>query len=66
MLKYFSKKISELNGINEAKFDSDLDLFYTYEWPGNVRELRNVVERLIILSETSFITKEDIEKYSGK
>jgi len=50
LLKYFSKKISELNGIPEAKLNPDLDLFYKYDWPGNVRELRNLVERVTILS----------------
>ena len=50
LLKYFSKKISEINGINEAKFNTELDLFYKYDWPGNVRELRNLVERITILS----------------
>ena len=50
LLKYFSKKISELNGISETKINSDFDLIYTYDWPGNVRELRNLVERVSILS----------------
>ena len=50
LLNYFSKKIAELNGINETKLDTDFDLFYKYEWPGNVRELRNLVERISILS----------------
>ena len=50
LLNYFSKKIAELNGINETKLDTNFDLFYTYEWPGNVRELRNLVERISILS----------------
>ena len=50
LLEYFSKKISEINGINQAKFDPELDLFYKYSWPGNVRELRNLVERITILS----------------
>jgi len=50
LLNYFSKKISELNGINEAKIDTNFDLYYKYEWPGNVRELRNLVERISILS----------------
>jgi len=50
LLKYFSKKISELNGIPKAKIDTDFDLFYKYVWPGNVRELRNLVERISILS----------------
>ena len=50
LLNYFSKKISELNGISETKLNADFDLFYTYDWPGNVRELRNLVERISILS----------------
>jgi len=50
LLKYFSKKISELNGINEITMDENFDLFFKYDWPGNVRELRNLVERISILS----------------
>jgi len=50
LLNYFSKKIAELNGINETKLDTDLDIFYKYDWPGNVRELRNLVERISILA----------------
>jgi two-component system nitrogen regulation response regulator NtrX len=50
LLNYFSKKIAELNGINQAKLDTNFDLFYKYHWPGNVRELRNLVERISILS----------------
>jgi len=50
LLNYFSKKIAELNGINEIKIDTNFNLYYKYEWPGNVRELRNLVERISILS----------------
>jgi len=50
LLNYFSKKISEVNGINETKLDTNFDLLYKYPWPGNVRELRNLVERVTILS----------------
>tara|TARA_B110000438_G_scaffold302550_1_gene360573 strand:- start:3290 stop:4654 length:1365 start_codon:yes stop_codon:yes gene_type:complete len=50
LLNYFSKKISELNGITETKLDTNFDLFYKYDWPGNVRELRNLVERVSILA----------------
>ena len=50
LLNYFSKKISELNGITETKLETNLDLFYKYDWPGNVRELRNLVERISILA----------------
>jgi two-component system nitrogen regulation response regulator NtrX len=33
--------------------DEALTLLAAYPWPGNVRELRNVIERLVILSEES-------------
>ncbi len=33
-----------------------------YNWTGNIRELRNVVERLIILSDKT-ITKKDVDSY---
>ncbi|HEY5463173.1 MAG TPA: sigma-54 dependent transcriptional regulator [Hanamia sp.] len=39
-----------------------VDLLQKYKWTGNVRELRNVVERLIILSNKT-ITAEDVENY---
>lgn len=38
----------------------------SFDWPGNVRELRNVVERLLILTESDQITDKDIVKFSGK
>jgi len=50
-------KTMEKDAINELK---------EYDWSGNVRELRNVVERLIILSDNNKITKKDVIKYSNK
>jgi two-component system nitrogen regulation response regulator NtrX len=50
LIEYFKKKVAEINGIPEAKIDSNNGLLYTYNWPGNVRELRNLVERVSILS----------------
>ncbi|AXI09778.1 PAS domain-containing protein [Oceanobacillus sp. 143] len=35
-------------------------LLLDYHWPGNVRELRNLMERMIILSESSVIHKHDL------
>ena len=41
-----------------------LDTLCNYDWPGNVRELENLVERLVILKNSGFITPDDLpEKY---
>ena len=50
LIKYFKKKIAEINGIPEAEIDENNDLLYSYDWPGNIRELRNLIERVSILS----------------
>ncbi len=39
-----------------------MKLLQDYNWTGNIRELRNIVERLIILSDNN-ITKEDIKNF---
>ncbi len=51
LIKYFQKKISEINGTPEIEINVEDDLLYSYQWPGNVRELRNLVERISILSQ---------------
>ena len=64
LLNYFSKKIADLNGIAEVKFDTDFSIYYNYSWPGNVRELRNLVERVTILSINE--SQENIDKLLGE
>jgi two-component system nitrogen regulation response regulator NtrX len=51
LIKYFQKKIAEINGMPEININVEDDLLYTYDWPGNIRELRNLVERVSILSQ---------------
>ncbi|WP_191991812.1 sigma-54 interaction domain-containing protein [Bacillus aerolatus] len=29
--------------------------FYSYNWPGNIRELRNIIERLIVMTDTDYL-----------
>ena len=42
-----------------------LDYLKSLDWRGNIRELRNVVERLIIMSDDT-ITEADARTYAGK
>ncbi len=41
-----------------------LDILCNYAWPGNVRELENLVERVVTLKNSGFVTPDDLpEKY---
>lgn len=64
LVDYFTEQICTEQGIQLKTFDSKaIKSLQDRTWPGNIRELRNVVERLIILSDQK-ITKEDVEKFS--
>ncbi|MGO9372796.1 MAG: sigma-54-dependent transcriptional regulator [Syntrophobacteraceae bacterium] len=39
-----------------------IESFEQYDWPGNVRELQNVIERLVILTDTDEIQIHDLPK----
>ncbi len=42
--------------------DEALKILLNYLWPGNVRELKNLIERLVVLSESAEITPKDLPK----
>jgi two-component system nitrogen regulation response regulator NtrX len=49
---HFAKLIAEQNNWKPRGFsDGALEELGRYHWPGNVRELRNVVERLLLLTD---------------
>ncbi|WP_413378074.1 sigma-54 interaction domain-containing protein [Alkalihalobacillus sp. 1P02AB] len=41
-----------------------IELLNQYSWPGNVRELQNIIERLVIISETNTIVDNDFIRKS--
>jgi DNA-binding NtrC family response regulator len=62
---HFIQLICNEQGISPKKIQADaIKALQNYNWTGNIRELRNVVERLIILSDKE-IKKVDVEKYVG-
>lgn len=55
-LSLFNKKYK-----NHKTFDfNSLEAFQNYDWPGNVRELENLVERLVVTTNTDTITVSDL------
>lgn len=63
LISHFLQAISEEYKQPAKQIDKDaVKTLQEHNWTGNIRELRNVVERLIILSDKK-ITKKDIEQY---
>ena len=60
LIDYFMEIICKEHRITKKEIsDKAITLLSNYDWPGNIRELRNVIERLIILTDHK-ITDKDI------
>lgn len=63
LAEHFMKEISEEYKQSEKVIEpAAMKALQAYNWTGNIRELRNVVERLIILSDKKITTK-DVDAY---
>jgi DNA-binding NtrC family response regulator len=61
----FVKQCCEENGFRPKRLTPEVTArLRGYAWPGNVRELRNVIERLVIMSDDE-ITERDLPPYLG-
>jgi len=60
--KYFLHQYNNKYRLNKS-FDSDiLQVILSYDWPGNIRELEHMVERLYVVSDSSVLRGEDLDK----
>lgn len=60
LVNHFNNMICQEYGITPKSIEADaIKALQDVDWSGNIRELRNVVERLIILSQEK-ITKQDV------
>ncbi|HET9987910.1 MAG TPA: sigma-54 dependent transcriptional regulator [Kofleriaceae bacterium] len=65
LVESFIRECCDENGLGYKPVDDPvLERLKQYEWPGNVRELRNVVERLVIMSD-EVIRDKDLPPYLG-
>lgn len=52
LAEHFAKQLAEQNNWKPRRFSGEaMEALSGYAWPGNVRELRNVIERILLLSE---------------
>ncbi|MCK9233030.1 MAG: hypothetical protein M0P04_09595, partial [Syntrophales bacterium] len=63
---YFLEKYSRLLSKNVRRLSDDArGVLFRYPWPGNVRELKNIIERIVLLSDDDVITGREIPAEIG-
>lgn len=64
LVKHFAKEFTKSGSEPEPRFTTDaMSLLTSLPYPGNIRELKNLVERIIIMSESSTIDIDDIKNH---
>ena len=69
LVQWFLQRLSEKEIVFSGKYFSDdaIEALKNLKWPGNIRELENAVERLLLLSSGSEITKTEVDQFvTGK
>jgi len=65
LVEHFIKLVCNEHGIAKKTIDSDaVKALAALNWTGNIRELRNIIERLIILSDQC-ITSIEVQRYAN-
>jgi two-component system, NtrC family, nitrogen regulation response regulator NtrX len=63
MVEHFVAAFCKENGFRTKEVQPEvLDRLTRYDWPGNVRELKNIIERVVIMSDES-ISVEDLPPF---
>ena len=61
LIKHFLEKYSEGKSPKKVEFSKKaITALMRYRWPGNVRELENLVERMVVLSDSAIIDVADL------
>jgi PAS domain S-box-containing protein len=55
---YFLNKFNQKYGVDRLISQDCLDLIINYSWPGNVRQLENVMERLVVTTDSMIDVKD--------
>ncbi len=63
LVQHFAAQFARENNRRPAKFSpAALDAFRQARWRGNIRELRNVVDRLLIMSDRDVLDADDVRQ----
>lgn len=62
LVNYFLYNLNKKYKFNKSISSEALNTLYSYEWKGNVRQLRNIIERIMVMSDKDLIGKQDLPK----
>jgi DNA-binding NtrC family response regulator len=63
LVRHFARKYSKEVDKPEPRFsDKALEVLRNYAWPGNVRELENVVQNLVVMTDSNVIDAPDLPR----
>lgn len=61
LTQHFAGQYAKEHGKSIPKFSENaLQVLKSYNWPGNVRELENVIQRLVVMTDSDFIEVSDL------
>ncbi|MBW2148807.1 MAG: sigma-54-dependent Fis family transcriptional regulator [Deltaproteobacteria bacterium] len=61
LIHHFADKFAKQFGKSKPRFsESAISAFKNYYWPGNVRELENVIQQLVVMTESNIIEVPDL------
>jgi len=63
LINFFLEKFNRSLKKKKIILRDALDLLMLYNYPGNIRELQNIIERLVVMSESDLIGMENIPLY---
>lgn len=64
LIEHFVNYFSDENNYKKKRFSEEvIKCFEKYNWKGNVRELRNLIEKLLIMTDFDIITENDLPDY---
>ena len=60
LVKHFLAEANKNYQLNKEFTNSAYHMLMEYNWPGNIREVKNVVERAVIMSDSDFISANEL------